>query len=104
MRFINTNPNVNSISLRAVNGAAWMVLRSYQSLVLRLERICPGLIRALDQRQLWPLTTGGQYFGIQHQTMFLPGFDEGSDGTVGSTATSGKPATGSPSLAGLGIS
>lgn len=104
MRFINTNPNVNSISLRAVNGAAWMVLRNYQSLVLRLERIYPGLIRALDQRLLWPLTQGVQCFGINHQSMFVPVFDEDSGRTVGSTATSGKPATGSTSLAGLGIS
>lgn len=104
MRFINTNPTVNSISLRAVNGAAWMVLRNYQSLSLRLERICTGLIRALYQGLLWPLTEGVQCFGIKHQPMFVPGFDEGSEGTVGATAISGKPATGSQSLAGLGLS
>ncbi len=103
MRFINTNQNVNSISLSAVNGAGSMVLRSYQSLVLRLERICPGLIRALDQRQLWPLTAGNQSFGIQHQRMFLPAIDDAS-GTVGTTATFGKPANGSLSPTGLGLS
>lgn len=103
MRFINTNQNVNSISLRAVNGAGSMVLRSYQSLVLRLERICPGLIRALDQRQLWPLTAGDQCFGERHQAMFLPAFDDATR-IGGATATFGKPANGSQSPTGLGLS
>ena len=104
MRFINQNQNVNSISLRAVNGAGYMVLRSYQSLVLRLERICTGLVRAAIQRQLWPLTVGDQCFGINHQPMFLPALDTDSTRIYGTTANSGKQATFGQGLAGLGLS
>jgi hypothetical protein len=104
MRFINKNQNVNSISLRAVNGAGSMVLRSYQSLVLRLERICTGLTRAAIQKQLWPLTVGDQCFGINHQTMYLPALDTGSMRIYGTTANSGEPATLRQRPAGLGLS
>ena len=43
MRFINTNQKVNSISLQAITGAGFEVLRSYVSCPLRLERICVWL-------------------------------------------------------------
>lgn len=46
MRFINTNQQVNSISLQAITGAGFEVLRSYVSCSLRLERICVWLSRA----------------------------------------------------------
>lgn len=95
MRFINNNLNVIAISLRSVNGAGSMVLRSYQSLELRLERICTGLFRAPNQGQLWPViaTSGVQCAGIQHQPMFTPAIGDEFRRSFGTTATSGKPAT-----------
>ena len=46
MRFIKSNQQVNSISLRAITGAGFEVLRNYPSCSLRLERICVWLSQA----------------------------------------------------------
>ena len=100
MRFNTTNQSVNSISLRAITGARFEVLRGYLSQPLRLERICAWLQSAI-QTLYWSVTTvvRGYWAGIHQMLMNMspssdPNPTVAQQAKAGATRFGSKPATG----------